>query len=302
MHCPCPKCEATIDIAVGEISGQGGYRKCPECGDKYWLGREDFTLRVYKKDGPIYCAGCGSALGHEDLCLHCGRLYPDYVLVQKEKPAVRKARGGGFSLEFGGRSRRHAPVIVADTPAREPVNLRWLWYLAAAALVVVLVAGGIMLLQDRQVGSEYSRNYVVALYGVKSGLDQNLKVARDRAEAWRHQQGSARAVAPPIPDKEKKRLAKIRTAVAGALARLQDTPDEYAAARRRLDRLHAIYLKAHQLNMARPESPDGYEQAAGALEREFLETASGLRQEMPPDLRKALNEALPRYRNLAFLK
>ncbi len=302
MHCPCPKCEATIDIAVGETSDQGGYQKCPECSGRYWRGREDFTLRVYRKDGPIYCADCGSLLGAEDLCRGCGRLYPDYILVQQEKPAVRRARGG-FSLGFGVPSRRgHAPVVVADRPAREPLNLRWLWYLAAAALVVVLAAGGILFLQERQAGSEYSRKYVSVLYGVKAALDYNLKVAHERAAKWRQQQGSARAVAPPLPDRIKKRLPRVRARVAEALAGLPEAPEAYVAARKRLDRLHAIYLRVHRLNLTLPETPDRYEQAARDLEEEFVRTAKGLRQEMPPDLRKALNEALPRYRNLAFLK
>ncbi|RMF48561.1 MAG: hypothetical protein D6751_00035 [Deltaproteobacteria bacterium] len=303
MHCPCPKCNATFDLPLDQISDSGGFHPCPECGAKFWVGREAFTLRVYPKQGNVYCADCGAVLEEATVCVCCGALWPDYIRVQKDKPAARKARGGGgFSFEFGGSKPAYAPVIVAESAEKQPRDWRWLWWAACAALVIALVAGGVTLLKDLDFGGDHDRDFVVALYGLRSGIDQNVKVARNRADAWEKQSGSARAIAPPIPDHETARLSKSRAAIDLAMDKLKNAPDKYAAVKKRYDRLFEICQQAYRMNEARPDSPKNLREQANAIEKSFVETALPLKQEMPSGMRKELVQSVGRYRNLAFLK
>ncbi|RME38684.1 MAG: hypothetical protein D6794_05025 [Deltaproteobacteria bacterium] len=302
MHCSCPKCHADFELALEQVSESGGFHSCPECGAKVWAGREAFTLRVYPKQGPVYCATCGAVLEEATVCVRCGALWPDYIRVQKDKPAARKARGGGFAFEFGGSKPSYAPVIVTESAEKQPRDWRWLWWAACAILLIALVVSGVTLLKDLEFGGDYDRDFVVALYGLKSGVDQNVKVARDRADAWDKQSGTARAVAPPIPDHETARLAKSRAAIDLAMDKLKEAPDRYAAVKSRYDRLFQICQRAYRMNEQKPESPAALRSQAATIEKSFIDAALPLKQEMPSGLKKELQQSLGRYRNLAFLK
>lgn len=302
MLCSCPKCSTNFELPLEQVADAGGFHPCPECGAKVWIGREPFTLLVYPKQGPVYCAECGSVLKEATVCVRCGALWPDYIRVQKDKPAARKARGGGLSLEFGGPKPSYAPVIVAESGERQPRDWRWLWWSACAALVIALVMAGVTLLKEIDFGGDYDRDFVVALYGLKSGVDQNVKVAKARADAWERQTGSARALAPPIPDYETVRLAKSRAAIDLAMDKLKNAPDRYAAVKGRYGRLYEICQQAYRLNEEKPESPAALRTEADRIEKSFVDTALPLKQEMPAGLKKELQQSAGRYRNLAFLK
>ncbi|ORJ54281.1 hypothetical protein [Geothermobacter hydrogeniphilus] len=304
MQCACPKCKATIEIQQQEIPVEGGFRHCSECNVKYWVGREDFTLRVYRKQGSIYCSDCGHELGCENLCLHCGSFFPTYILVQEGRPAVRKQHRSGF---FPVRK----PVRRAAEPARGKVDAekttgsgidrRWLAYAVLAVLVVVLAVGATGLYRSHQQQKAYARNFVVALYGIKSGVDLNLKAAAARAAAWRKQEGSMAVLAPPLAEKEQRRLAKVKGAIDTALEALGETPESAAAARKTLDQLYSAYLKLYSLNQDNPSSLEDFLDRQNRLKGKFFKTAETLKNQMPNNIMDELRESVPKYRNLSFL-
>ncbi|PNU21443.1 hypothetical protein C2E25_02505 [Geothermobacter hydrogeniphilus] len=304
MQCACPKCKATIEIQELEIPVEGEFQYCSECNEKYWVGREDFTLRVYRKQGNIYCSDCGHELGCENLCLNCGSFFPAYILVQEGRPAVRKQQRSGFFLARKPVRRASEPVrlkVEAEKITGSGIDRRWLAYSVLAVLVVVLAVGATGLYRSYQQQKAYARNFVIALYGIKSGVDLNLKAAAARTAAWRKQEGSMAVLAPPPAEKERQRLAKVKGAIDTALEALGETPEPAVAARQTLDQLYSAYLKLYSLNQENPSSLEDFLDRQNRLKGKFFKTAETLKSQMPDNIMEELRDAIPKYRNLSFL-
>lgn len=303
MNCFCPKCNVEIEIALQEISAKATSHQCPECNGKYWTVREAYSLRSYSKQGSIYCVECGQELGVSDVCVQCGSLYPDYCVVQSAKPVVRKQQGSGFSLGLSlGGTRTVVPqaVIVDDKPARH-FNARPLIYVAAAVLLVVLAVGlGKYYLVD-QGQQKFSKDFVVALYGIKSGTDLSLKKCAAITSEWQGKSGPGRAIAPRLSQKELDDLGKVRDEIDKTLKALENPPEEFITANEKLTRLYQIYEQLYDLSTGPPASLTGFSTSAQKLEADFLKAAHDLKASLPEPLENELRTAVAKYRNLRFL-
>ena len=148
-------------------------------------------MRAYKKQGRIYCFGCGHELGNAMLCAHCGSLCPDYCVVQSVKFVTHKQKKAGLSFSLARRPKAAKRVAVSQAVSEnqslddaEPQtkdiseqqsNKNLLSYVALAVLVLVLTGGIGKFYMDHKSTQEYSKKFIVALYGIKSGTDLSLK-------------------------------------------------------------------------------------------------------------------------------
>jgi len=297
--CACPKCEAVIEVEIDEISNAAASQQCPECNFKFWTHREEFTLRPYKKKGKIYCFGCGHELGHDDLCLRCGRLFPDYYVVQTAKPAQRKQQKEPFSFSF--RSARRPVEEVAFEEVAEPrqrTNFKPLAYVALAVLLLVLAGGVGKYYLHQQAKKQYSRNFIVALYGLKSATDLCLGNSAKISSAWK---ASGQAIAPRLSTEQLTRLETVKVAIDEALDKLAETPEEFADSRQRLTKLYQIYLQLKSLNESSPDSLAELSANVAKLDKEFVAAAKQLKNGFPEMLLDELTASVGKYRNLGFM-
>jgi len=307
MTCACPKCETAIRIEPDHISYTGTQLNCPKCKGKFWTQREDYSRRAYKKPGKIYCFGCGGELGNEVICLSCGKLYPEYSVVQTSKPVQRKQRkektGFSFNLDFKPAKKRAEktesvlePVRETDTEVR--TNFKPLAFAAMAVMVVVLIVGIAKFYSHAQARQQYSKDFIVALFGIKSGADFCLKNSREVSTTW---ESTGQAVAPRISQKKLDHLNDVKQQIDLAMDKLAETPEEFSASRDKLARLYQVYLKTKALNESPPASFTVLADDIQKLENDFTATARSLRDVMPEALHAELKESVARYRNLKFL-
>jgi hypothetical protein len=297
LNCACPKCDAAIDIDIRDISFSGTVQHCSECKAKFWTLREGFTLRAYKKQGEIYCFGCGHKLGHEDICLHCGSLFPDYFVVQLSKPAQRKQQKA--SVNFKPVSKRSPEFTFEDVvePLKQ-TNLKPLAYVAMAMLVVVLLVGGSKYYIHYQAKQKYSRDFVVALFGIKSGADLCLKNSTQISSTWKttHQ-----ATAPRLSQKDLEHLEAVQEQIDKAMDKLAETPEEYHKSHDRLKNLYQVFLNLKSINDSSPASLDELSVMSEKLEKDFIVAAIQLRDGLPENLLNELTAYVNKYHNLRFL-
>ncbi len=114
MRCPCPKCDVTIEVPAQVITADGSSQRCPECNDKYWTRQEKFMLRAYKKQGRVYCFGCGHELGGEHYCVQCGSLCPDYAIVQSTRFVAQKKQKSGLNFSLARRPKSAKVIAVSQ--------------------------------------------------------------------------------------------------------------------------------------------------------------------------------------------
>ena len=299
MNFSCPQCDASIKVELDQITEGGAYRKCPECNGRFWTHKEPFALRAYKKEGKIYCDSCGSELGLANICLGCGALHPGYCVMQPSRPVRRKIRRSDYSVGLALKSKRqvYTPSAASSADSRRPLLVK----LGLLALVVVLaVTAGIFYLNHKTMQG-YSRNYVRALYGIKSGTDRGLELCSKTAADWQAKQGSGQNFDARIAPSETAKLTAVKDEIDRIMQQMRETPEKFSDSRAKLDRLYEIYAKLNALNLSPPKSLVEFTDATSRLQGNFDKSAQELKASLPEELREEIRRAAPRYKNLQFI-
>jgi hypothetical protein len=298
MNCSCPKCDASIQADLDQISEGGSFRKCPECNARFWAHKETFSLRAYKKEGKIYCDTCGSELGLDNICHGCGALHPGYCVVQLSRPARRKIRKSDYSVSLAPKPKKQifTPSAASSVESRKPLLVK----LGLLILIVALgVVAGSYYLNNKAIQG-YSRIYVRALYGIKSGADRNMQLCSKTAADWKAKQASAQIFDARIIPSESAKLTAVKDEIDNILQQLKETPEKFTDSRAKLDRLYGTYVKLHDLNRSPPKSLAEFTDASTRLQSSFDKAAQDLKVSLPEELLEEVRKAAPRYKNLQF--
>ncbi len=316
MKCLCPKCEATIDTNHLDVSTSGISLRCPECSDKYWAIRENFSLRAYKKPGRIYCFDCGQELGIENICLSCASQCPDYCIVQATKPVARKQKRDGFkfSLVRGTKGSKPKPskskasadykpslVVEKGAAADEKAGSRWLIYAAISVLVLILAGATGKTYMEYKADKQYSKAFITALYGVKGGTDACLGTVDDLTAKWERETGGGVGIIPRVANKDLERLGKIKDRVDQSVGALGETSEKFTEAKANLGKLHNVYGKIYELALSTPGTLDAFKTSRSKLESDFFKSAGELKKSMPGVMLDELEVAIIKYNNLEFM-
>ena len=296
MKCSCPKCSALLPENLSDVPEKGKNGKCSECSASYWVHRESFILRCYAVNGERYCSHCGEALGPSTYCPGCGTLYPDYCVVGTKKPAQRAFEKKQFTLNlsFPKFERKSATVgrkqglIAAGGKAGSSDLRRQLLMVGAGIALIATIAVVVLLYMKSQAESKFTTDFVVALYGIKSGTDQCLKKSALLASGNR------------LVDKDVGQLKVVKEEIAIALQALSPPPEKFSNAHSRLLTLEATYEKLYNLCITSGPSAT-VATSAEALDLQFIKQAKELKGVLPPELLTELTVKAPRYSNLQFM-
>lgn len=296
MKCSCPKCSAHLSEVLEDSPEKGKNGKCSECGASYWIHRESFMLRCYAVTGKRYCRNCGEALGQSTYCPGCGTLYPDYCVVHSKKPAQRAFEKKHYSLNlslprFAGKSAGSSQKLgrgAAGTGAGASDLKRQLLMVGAGiAFLAVLAVVALLYVRDRA-ESKFTKEFVVALYGVKAGTEQCLKMSALLASGSR------------LVDKDLAQLKSVRAEITVALQVLSPPPEKFADAHSRLLTLSTTYEKLYSLCVTSGPAAE-VAATAGTLDAQFNAQAEELRGALPPQLLAEVKAKIARYGNLQFM-
>ncbi len=273
-------------------------------------------MRAFKKQGRIYCFGCGHELGNEMLCLHCGGLCPDYCVVQSSKFVAHKQKKASTGIGFARRPKAAKQVVAPqgvseqkshddaepqtkDT-SEQQTDKNLLSYVALAVFILILTGGIAKFYLDHKATQEYSKKFIVALYGIKSGTDLSLKYIDAISSGWTDPSNTAK-IAPRTDKKDLDKLVKVKVRIEQAMATLNETPEKFAEARGKLIRLHGIYEEIYALNISTPDTHDIFADSVDELNTKFFKAAGDLKGTMPEELIEALEGSVAKYRNLSFM-
>jgi hypothetical protein len=292
-------------------SANGGPQHCPECRQKYWIQRESFMLRAYRKQGRIYCFDCGQELGSDNLCRGCGTLCPDYCVVQSSKAVVRKQPSVGSGYSFS-TARKSTPAAQRVTPKpaaqditsrkghKRSTNVNWLAYAALAVMLLILAGGMTKVYLGQKADQKYAKDFITTLYGIKSGTDLSLGAINTLISEWTQAEGAS-TVVPRPNQKDLDKMAAVKIKISAAISTLNETPEKFAAARTHLISLHKIYDEIYALNTSAPGSLAALTESMRKLETKFFKTAEVLKNSMPEELLEELQLSVAKYRNLNFM-
>jgi hypothetical protein len=170
------------------------------------------------------------------------------------------------------------------------------------ALAVVTALGLGAVIQNIKQNSERSflTNYVLALYGIKSGFDRGSAISNNLVEDWQHQTTISNST--PEPDIEELiDLEKVRGEVVKLMQKMNKPPKPLKGAYKRLERLNAVYEQQNRLASKPRGSLDDYRRALQATQKGFVRTLEELKAALPPPLREEIKKASNKY-NLRFME
>jgi uncharacterized protein YbaR (Trm112 family) len=303
MTCSCPKCHGQIEIDLSNIPESGTLTPCPECKIRFWVNKETYARRALIKEGNIYCDKCGNELEHKIVCKACGVMYPDYYLVQASKPPRRQVEKPElFSLSFTLKpstptyAYTYTYTGAKESSERTPKVL--LKRVGLLALVALLAVGIAYLYHINQVEKQYAKNYMRALYTIKTGTDLSLNTCAKISAEWKTKMDAGQSFVPRISLEDESRLNMVKTATDGFMQKLNETPKKYINSKEKLANLYGVYTKVHALAVAPSGSLSGFTDSATKSGSEFNVVVKDLKASMPTGLSEELQVAKVKYKGL----
>jgi hypothetical protein len=167
-------------------------------------------------------------------------------------------------------------------------------------VLALLVAGGVSFYQSR-VAAAYSKHYMRALYGIKSGGDSGLAACKKNIAEAEVAAKEQRSYVFRVNPKEEARLTRIRGEVEKMMQQVADPPGKFAGANGQLTNLYQTYVQIHTLTIEPSRSTREYKMKVDRLDEEFRKKTQELAASLTGKLAKDLPEAKVKYRSLRDL-
>jgi uncharacterized protein YbaR (Trm112 family) len=303
MHTWCPKCSAEIELDLPPSTVEETSVACPACKARLWVFKESFAARAFRKTKEISCEKCGKGLGHSTFCPSCGVLFPDYLVVSTGRKRARKVtiikeirahkRG---RAELAAHRPGAAPLSVSQKPDK---NTSKILLITASLVVLAIVASlGIRAYQQHNAESQYTANYLRALYCIKTAADRSLKTCAKISADWKVNLDAGRNVNPHVSAEDEAALNTVRGEIDKYMQKLNPPPENYVNANEKLANLNGVYAKLHALAVA-PSGPlPRFNDSAGKLDSEYKKAAQELKASLPEKLSAELKKAGVKYKGL----
>ncbi len=281
------------------VTEEGTSVPCQECDKRFWVHKESFARRILKKDGKIYCVKCSQELGPSVVCSGCGAMFPDYHAVLTAKPARRQIEKTGFSVSFSPAQAKQSYSFnqTKTTHASKSTLIK----IGLAVLAVLLVVGAGIFYQDLKAQQQFAKNYVLALYGIKTGSDLSLATCSRISTDWKTKTEAGQNSAPRIAANDEVRLNAVRDELDKVMQKLNKPPKKFGKASEKLANLYGTYDRLHSLAVAPSGSLPGFTDAASKAEADYRKAVQELKTNLPAELSEELEKGKTKFKDLQNL-
>lgn len=272
---------------------------CARCSTQFLV---NWKIRLAGKtdDTIVVCSWCAAKQPDSDRCQYCGRPFYDYAHCRQTPRRAPKASPKRRD-EKPVQARRDAQGI-PDTrrvTGRFPSAARWKICMLALTAIAVF---GISLNSFWHKNSEqqYLTNYVIALYGIRSGLELSGRTCSDIAADWQKDLDAGREVSNDISRKESADLATVKREIDLVMSKLKPAPEKLGRSSAKLQEMYDIYLEVHTLANRPFGTPKSIMSTVDSLKTVFRLKVRELKQIMPPQLSDEITKSAVKY-DLTFL-
>lgn len=284
MNIVCPNCSSRHRGHTPRSLMTPFFVVCAQCATRFLVNWK-ITLRRKSAEPRVACSWCAKEQDDSDRCAYCGRPFYGYAAGTK-RPATRPGSG---SPRFNGLPR--APRRLAS--ARN-------FLLASALLAAIAVAASGWAWRHETGEGEYLANYVVALYGIRSGVEHCSRACTEIAADWKKDRASGRNACVEMGGQELEDLATVMHEVDLAMRKLEFPPQRYRGASEKLQALYGIYRNLDGLVKDPGESLESFTLRAEASRASFTREVKELKESMPPPLTEEFKKFSNRY-DLSFI-
>jgi len=165
-------------------------------------------------------------------------------------------------------------------------------------LLISLAAGIVQYRSNMQ--KQYSQNYVLALYVMKSGMNLGEMVCNGTYNDWRGVEPSTVPKDDGIGPQALADLESVRVETDRIMGKLSSPSEEYSKAALILQKLYALYEKTNSMVSDSPGSLSRYKAEIDAAREEFSREIENLKANVPSPLAEELRTAGKKY-DLRFM-
>jgi hypothetical protein len=248
---------------------------------------------------PTYCPGCGKGQPVSEHCTYCGVPFSSFVadgndagagneLVTEEVPSAKLISYSLSSLIEA------YPAILGKMAQRRRIIALFLLFVSFVSLVAVIAQ------YRSHLQGQYLQNYVLAIYGIKSGMEISGRVCEGKYRAWKEGVPSDAPESGAIDPRTLADIKSVKAEIDGIMGKVVDPPNEYNQASLRLQNLYAIYNRINTLIINSTGSLSLQRSELGGAKEEFSREIENLKGEMPAPLADEFRKAGKKY-DMRFL-
>jgi hypothetical protein len=240
-----------------------------------------------RSDGMV-CPRCGNEQLFADQCVYCLCVFSGFVIIEAEPLGGKKL---GPKAAVPGPKRKKARALL-----RASIDTSSLRFRAMATAAVILLAGALYLGNEQYktyLQGQYSRNYVLALYGIKSGMERLDRVYLDESSAL--EKASASAVSHTMEAQELADLKTVKDEVDRIMKKMGAAPAECYQSDLNIRKLHFLYDKTNSLMIEAPDALLQNKNEILAVNNDFAVAYNNLKSSLPEPLTKELSTTGRRY-------
>lgn len=171
--------------------------------------------------------------------------------------------------------------------------------LALTAIAVLGIALSSFWHKDSE--QQYLTNYVIALYGIRSGLELSGRTCSGIAADWQKDLDAGREVSNEVSRKESEDLATVKREIDLVMSKLKPAPAKFGGSHAKLQEMYDIYLQLHTLANRPFGPPKDMLSTVESSRTAFRLKVRELKQNMPPELSGEIGKSSAKY-DLSFLQ
>ena len=251
----------------------------------------------------MYCPLCKNKQPFSDRCTFCGCAFSCFVIVNSETPSGNQLHSGETVAPGSGKQGTfhrintilRAPLVRFSTASsRSRMTV-------LCVLVLLLISLAIWTVQHRSyLQEQYAQKYVVALYGINSGMNLTGMVCEGKYKAWKDGVTAEASPAITVDFQTLADLEGVKAYVDETIGEMGAAPKEYEQADRILQRLYAIYANMNSMIINSPGSLPQRKIELGAAREDFSREIEDLKSNLPAPLVEELKKAGQKY-DLRFM-
>jgi hypothetical protein len=313
MTCTCPKCHATIELDLPEVTDAGISATCPACNARFSVHKESFGGRALRKSGEISCASCGSELGSQTHCSACGAQFPDYLVASLSR---KRARRDTKKLKLKSSPFPQAPKSASQLPSLEMsmkpegavshsaqpgagASHRRVSTLTVSLLVLVaLLGGGAFFYLKSEAEKTFAKNFVLTTYCVQTGFDRALKSNARIAAEWKQKADAGQPYVARLSLEDERDLGIISGKIETLSQKLAKAPEKFVPCAEKLAKLQAISGRLQALARTPGTSLQALNDNNSKLDAEYKQAVKEYKSGMPEEIMSELVSASLRFKGL----
>lgn len=266
------------------------------------------TMEMHKvpehlRSAGMYCLKCRKLQPFSDQCAFCSCTFSGFAVIKPDTVSQNKRLSNDtvppVIAKQGIHNERHG-LLHTLLAKFATVSLRTrTMALGVSFLLLISLAAGIVNYQNHM-QRQYSQNFVLALYVIKSGMNLGEMICNGTFNAWRGVESSTAADAGEIDPQAVADLESVNAEINRVLGTLGTPPAEYRHAAQILQKLYTLYEKTNSMVINSPGSVPRNMAAISAAREEFSREIGNLKASMPAPLAKELKRSGQKY-DLRFI-